>query len=214
MEIKLLIFKLIILIIIKSVDYFGQYAILTILILSVQEHGISFHFFESSSTSFINALHFSAYRSLNSLVRFFPRYLFFGVILNRIGKPRFSFYLLIFGCAGAGSVLLCGLYASCPVSGGSSLVAVGRLLIAVASLAAEHGLQGTWASVVAARGLGSRSSWALEHRVSSCDTGAQLLCSMWDLPRPKIEPLSPALAGRVFTIEPPVFKRKCNKPRF
>ena len=26
---------------------------------------------------------------------------------------------------------------------------------------------------------------------------------MWDLPRPGIEPMSPALAGRFFTIEPP-----------
>ena len=32
---------------------------------------------------------------------------------------------------------------------GLSLVAVSRLLIAVASLVAEHGLQGSWASVVA-----------------------------------------------------------------
>ena len=34
----------------------GSMAILTILILPVQEHGISFHFFESSSVSFINVL--------------------------------------------------------------------------------------------------------------------------------------------------------------
>ena len=34
----------------------GNMAILTILILPIQEHGLSFHFFESSSVSFINAL--------------------------------------------------------------------------------------------------------------------------------------------------------------
>ena len=28
------------------------------------------------------------------------------------------------------------------------------------------------------------------------------LSGMWDLPRPGIEPVSPALAGRVFTTEP------------
>ena len=32
---------------------------------------------------------------------------------------------------------------------------------------------------------------------------AQFLCSMWDLPRPGIKPMSPALAVRFFTIEPP-----------
>ena len=34
-----------------------------------------------------------------------------------------------------------------------------------------------------------------------------LLCSMWDLPRSGIEPVSPALAGGFFTTEPP------GKPR-
>ena len=37
--------------------------------------------------------------------------------------------------------------------------------------------------------------------LSSCGTQAQLLCSIWDLPRSKIEPVSPALAGRFFTTE-------------
>ena len=38
---------------------------------------------------------------------------------------------------------------------GFSLVAVCRLFIAVASLVAEHGLSGTWASVFLAGGLSS-----------------------------------------------------------
>ena len=50
---------------------------------------------------------------------------------------------------------------------------------------------GTWASVVVARGL------------SSCGTWAQLLCGMWDLPGPGLEPVSPALAGRFLTTAPP-----------
>ena len=58
-------------------------------------------------------------------------------------------------------------------------VAVRGLLIAVASLVAEHtgsrrvGFSscGAWASVVVARGLSSCGSWALEHGLSSC--GAQ-----------------------------------------
>ena len=43
----------------------------------------------------------------------------------------------------------------------------------------------------------------LEHRLSSCDTWAKLLCGMWDLPRSETEPLSPSLAGGFFTTEKP-----------
>ena len=66
----------------------------------------------------------------------------------------------------------------------------GPLFIAVrgpptilASLLAEHRLQ--------------------THRLSSCGSRAQLLCGMWDLPRPGLEPVSPALAGRFSTTAPP-----------
>ena len=58
------------------------------------------------------------------------------------------------------------------VEGGSSLVAVLRLFTAVPPLAAEHRLQGTQASVVAARGVSSYSSWALERRLGSCGSWA------------------------------------------
>ena len=44
---------------------------------------------------------------------------------------------------------------------------------------------GAWASVAVACGL------------SSCGSQAQLLCGMWDLPRPGLEPVSPALAGEI-----------------
>ena len=54
---------------------------------------------------------------------------------------------------------------------GYSLVAVCWLLIAVVSLVARPGLQGTQASVVVARGLSSYGSQGLEHRPDSC--GAQ-----------------------------------------
>ena len=66
-------------------------------------------------------------------------------------------------------------------------------------------------------GLSSCGSWARETRLSSCGTWAQLLRGMWELPRPGIEPVSPALAGRFFTTEPPgkplpqVFKIKLLK---
>ena len=41
------------------------------------------------------------------------------------------------------------------------------------------------------------------HRLSSCSSRAQLLRGMWDLPRPGLEPMSPALAGRFSTTVPP-----------
>ena len=48
-----------------------------------------------------------------------------------------------------------------------------------------------WASVVAAHGL------------SSCGAQVQLALSMWHLPSPGIEPMSPALADRLLTTGPP-----------
>ena len=89
------------------------------------------------------------------------------------------------------------------VKGGYSLVAVHEFLISVLSLIVELGLQSVRASVVAARGLRSCDSWPLEHRLSTCYSRASLSCSMWDLTRPGIEPLSPALTGGSFTPEPP-----------
>ena len=40
-------------------------------------------------------------------------------------------------------------------------------------------------------------------RLSSCGPQAQLLRGMWDLPRPGLEPVSPALAGRFSTTASP-----------
>ena len=67
-------------------------------------------------------------------------------------------------------------------SGGSSLVAVHGLLIAVASLVAEQGL---W-------GVG----------FSSCGVRAQLPHGMWNLPRPGIKLWSPGLVDRFLTTGP------------
>ena len=93
---------------------------------------------------------------------------------------------------------------------GLLFVAVRGLLIAVASLVAEHGPQARWlqqlrlaGSVVAAHGLSSCGSRALEHKVSSCGVRAQLLRGMWNHPGPGIEPLSPALLGGFSTTAPP-----------
>ena len=56
-------------------------------------------------------------------------------------------------------------------------------LTIVASLVAEHRLQ--------------------TRRLSNCGSRAQLLRGMWDLPRPGLEPVYPALAGRFLITVPP-----------
>ena len=100
-----------------------------------------------------------------------------------------------------GSSLLLGL-SLVVLSGGYCLVVLHGLLIAVASLV-EHGLQGLWAPVLVAQGLCSCGSGALEHRLSNCGAWASLFCSMWDLPRPGVEPKTLALASKFFSTEPP-----------
>ena len=62
---------------------------------------------------------------------------------------------------------------------------------------------------IAVRGpLTIAASLAAEHRLhmrklSNCGSRAQPLRGMWDLPRPGLEPVSPALAGRFSTTAPP-----------
>ena len=56
-------------------------------------------------------------------------------------------------------------------------------LTMAASLLAEHRLQ--------------------TRRLSSCGSRAKLLRGMWDLPRPGLEPVSPALTGGFLTTAPP-----------
>ena len=66
---------------------------------------------------------------------------------------------------------------------GPLFIVVRRPLTIAASLVAEHRLQ--------------------MRRLSNCGSRAQLLRGMWDLPRPDLEPVSPALAGRFSTTAPP-----------
>ena len=73
-------------------------------------------------------------------------------------------------------------FSSCGKQGPLFITVRGPLTIA-ASLAAEHRLQTC--------------------RLSSCGSRAQLLCGTWDLPRPGLGPVSPALAGRFSTTAPP-----------
>ena len=73
-------------------------------------------------------------------------------------------------------------FSSCGERGPLFIAVRGPLTIA-ASLVAEHRLQ--------------------TRRLSSYGSQAQLLRGMWDLPRPGLEPVSPALAGRFSTPAPP-----------
>ena len=70
---------------------------------------------------------------------------------------------------------------------GPLFITVRRPLTIAASLVAQHRLQ--------------------TRRLSSCGSRVQLLRGMWDLPRPGLEPVCPALAGRFSTTAPP------GKPR-
>ena len=73
-------------------------------------------------------------------------------------------------------------FSSCSERGPLFIAVRGPLTVA-ASLVAEHKLQ--------------------TRRLSSCGSRAQLLRGMWDLPRPGLEPMSTALAGRFSTTAPP-----------
>ena len=53
------------------------------------------------------------------------------------------------------------------------------------------------------RALDARASVLVARGLSSCGVQPGLLCGMWDLPGPGIEPASPALAGRFLTTAPP-----------
>ena len=80
------------------------------------------------------------------------------------------------------AVLGLRLCASCGKWGPLFIAVRGPLTIA-ASPAAEHRLQ--------------------TRRLSNCGSQAQPLRGMWDPPRPGLEPVSPALAGRLSTTAPP-----------
>ena len=66
-----------------------------------------------------------------------------------------------------------------------------------------------WSTGSRHAGFSSCGSRALERRVSSCGAQALLPHGMWDLPRPGIKPVSPALAGRFLTTVPPGKSQFC-----
>ena len=91
-------------------------------------------------------------------------------------------YLFIYLFMAVLGLRLCArAFSSCGKRGPLFIAVRGPLTI-VASLVGEHKLQ--------------------THRLSNCGSRAQLLRGMWDLPRPGLEPVSPALAGRFSTTAP------------
>ena len=104
-----------------------------------------------------------------------PNFFFFLII------STFNYYFIyFFGCVG--SSFLCEGFLQLRQLGPLFIAVRGPLTI-VASLVVEHRLQ--------------------TRRLSSCGSRAQLLRGMWDLPRPGLEPVSLALAGRFSTTAPP-----------
>ena len=105
----------------------------------------------------------------------------------------FIFFLVtLFPLGLRGSWLLCGL----------SLAAVrAGLLCSWGAQASRCGGAPLQSADSRARGLSSRSS-RLQSAGSSCGPRAGLPRSVW-VPGPGLEPVSPAVTGRVFTAEPP-----------
>ena len=72
-----------------------------------------------------------------------------------------------------------------------------------AALVAVHGRLIVMACLVVAQSLISCGSQALQHRLNSTGAWASLLQGIWDPSGSGIESVSPTLAGRFFTTEPP-----------
>ena len=98
-------------------------------------------------------------------------------------KEFLYFYLFIYLFLAVLGLHFCARAFSSCSERGPLFNAVRRPLTVAASLVAEHKFQ--------------------TRRLSNCGSRAYLLRGMWDLPRPGLEPVSPALAGRFSTTAPP-----------
>ena len=120
--------------------------------------------------------------------------MYFIQAISQNRSCNLNLFIYLFGCIGssllragflqlwqAGATLRCGARAS--HCGGFSCCRAWAL--------------GMRASVVAARMLSSCGTWALEYRLSSCGAWAQLLRSMWNLPRPGMEDCVPGIGRRI-----------------
>ena len=105
----------------------------------------------------------------------------------RVTQPILFFFFFFFNFIYLFLAVLglhcCARAFSCCGERGPLFIAVHGPLTVAASFVADHRLQ--------------------TRRLSSCGSRAQLLRGMWDLPRPGLEPVSPALASRFSTTAPP-----------
>ena len=117
------------------------------------------------------------------------------LILNTFQCSKKFFYINLFIYLAVWGLCCCARAFSSCSERGLLFVAVRGLLIAVASLVAEHGLQ--------VRGL--QQLWLVGSRVQA----QQLRCTGLDAPQPvgssrtRAQPVSPAMAGGLLTTEPP-----------
>ena len=118
--------------------------------------------------------------------------IFFLIIQLSSAQPMqiFNYLFIYLFLAVLGLRFYARAFSSCGKRGPLFIAVRGPLTIA-ASPAAEHRIQ--------------------TRRLSSCGSRAQPLRGMWDLPRPGLEPVFPALAGRLSTTAPP---EKPGKPIF
>ena len=144
------------------------------LVYSTLEHGTSLKTLYRKSASLDSPV-LLVIKDMDNQVRLVPLFFFFNFF-------RFIIYLLFLFLAVLGLCFCVRAFSSCGEWGPLFIAVRGPLTIA-ASLVAEHRLQ--------------------THRLSSCGSRAQLLRGMWDLPRPGLEAVSPALAGRFSTTAPP-----------
>ena len=115
---------------------------------------------------------------------------FYFLIFNNFFIFYFNnFFFLSFFLAVLGLCFCARAFSSCGKQGPLFIAVCGPLTVAT-SLVAEHRLQ--------------------TRRLSSCGSWAQLLRGMWDLPRPGLEPVSPALAGGFLTTAPPGKPENCS----
>ena len=117
-------------------------------------------------------------------------FFFFLPSLSPTRSRPFSFYFLFFiffkliylFLVVLGLSFCARAFSSCGKRGPLFIAVRGPLTVA-ASPVAEHRLQ--------------------TRRLSNCGSRAQLLCGMWNLPRPGLKPMSPALASGFSTTVPP-----------
>ena len=142
---------------------------------------------EKWSNCYVNLQTLSKFKNPNSvLTNLISIYLFIYFFL--IYLFIYFIFLFIFGCVG--SSVRARAFSSCGKRGPLFIAVRGPLFIAVRGPL----------SIAAPPAAGHRLQ---TRRLSNRGSRAQPLRGMWDLPRPGLEPASPALAGRLSTTAPP-----------